>query len=81
MGRVDDAVVRCEPHRAAADEVRVAVDHERVLRARAFPDLVQDLLGVRDVPLVVVALRVIEPGDRHAVLVDLVRQQPAWLDR
>ena len=68
---VDHAALGVGAHPAAADEVRVAVDREHVLRARGLEDVVQRLLGEGDVLAVVVALGVVHPRHRHPVLVGL----------
>ena len=74
---VDDARLGARAHAAASDEVGVAVDGQRVLRAGGLPDGVQDALGVGDVGAVVVGLRVVHARDRHAVGVRLVGEGDA----
>jgi hypothetical protein len=49
--------------------VGIAVDHEHVLGPRRLEDVVQGLLGERDVLAVVVALAVVHPRHRNAVLI------------
>ena len=58
-----------DAHPAAADEVGVAVDRQHVLGAGRLEDVVQRLLGERDVLAVVLALRVVHPRHRDPVLV------------
>ena len=64
-------------HPAAADEVGVAVDRQDVLRSGRLPDLMEGRLGVGDVRAIVVALRVVEAGDRDAALVGLLGERHA----
>ena len=69
MVGVDHATFGVGAHPAPADEVRVAVDHQDLLGARGLEDLVHGALRQRDVLAVVLALRVIHPSDRDAVLI------------
>ena len=80
MVGVDDAALGIGAHPAAADEVRVAVDLERVLRTGGIEDIAQRLLRVGDVLAVVLALRVVHPRDRQPVRVgDIGRDRDAVL--
>ena len=66
---VDHAALGIGAHAAAADEMGVAVDHEHVLSLGRVEDVVQRLCGVGDVLAVVLALRVVHPGDGETVAV------------
>jgi len=56
MVGVDHAALRVGSHPAAADQVGVAIGRQDVLIPRRLEDVVQGLLGERDVLAIVLAL-------------------------
>ena len=76
---VNDAVLGAGAHARAADQMRVALDREDVLRAGGLQDPLEDLLRVLHVALVVLAARVGEVRDRHPVSVLLLGERHAVL--